>query len=269
MPRPSSSRYLCWFLLALLGIPWQGTAQTGSRPSGTLNVFAAASLTDAFQEIAQTLKQQYPDLQVVYNFGGSQALRTQIEQGAQADIFASADGRQMEQARQNGVVQGEAPIFVKNRLVVIVPHDNPARLETFQDLARAGVKLDLAASQVPVGNYSREAIAKANAAYGADFSTRVQHNIVSEENNVKQVVLKVQLGEVDAGIVYISDVIPQVRRAIRTIPIPDAYNRLASYPIAITKDINNRLAAETFIAFILSESGQAILKKHNFLSIND
>lgn len=269
MPGPSSSRSLCWFLLVWLWMPWQGMAQTKTSPSGTLNVFAAASLTEAFKEIAQALEKHYPGLRIVYNFAGSQALRTQIEQGAQADIFASADGRQMEQARQNGVTQGETPIFVKNRLVVIVPHDNPAGIQTFQDLARPGMKLDLAAAQVPVGNYSREAIEKASAAYGADFATQVRQNIVSEENNVKQVVLKVQLGEVDAGIVYISDVILQVRQAIHTIPIPDAYNRIATYPIAITKDVKNRLAAEAFIAFVLSEPGQAILKAHNFLSIND
>lgn len=257
-------------LLALLLIPWsRGRAQTAPPLTGMLTVFAAASLSEPFQEIGKELERTYQGLHVMYNFAGSQALRTQLEQGASADVFASADGPQMELAKQNNVVQGETPIFVKNRLMVIVPHNNPGNVKEFRDLAKPGVKLDLAAPPVPVGNYSRQAIQKASQVYGADFATQALGNIVSEENNVKQVVLKIQLGEADAGIVYMSDVTPKVRRDVLTIPIPDAYNRIASYPIALTKEVQNRAAAEAFMRFVLSEPGQAILKAHNFISIKD
>jgi molybdate transport system substrate-binding protein len=240
-------------------------AQETARPTGELMVFAAASLTEPFTEIGKRLEMSNPGLKVVYNFGGSQALRTQLEQGAQADVFVSADAVQMELAQKSNVAQGDTPIFVKNRLVVIVPKANPGKVGEFRDLAKSGLKLDLANSKVPVGNYSRQAISKAGADYGADFEQNVLRNIVSEEENVKQVVTKIQLGEADAGIVYVSDVTPKVSKDIMTVPIPDSYNQLATYPISLTKGVTNRAAAEAFIAFVLSAEGQAILKAHNFI----
>lgn len=263
----------CRWLPSLLLLPLlllevgNSVAQETSRLSGELTVFAAASLTEPFTEIGKRLELSHPGLKVIYNFGGSQTLRTQLEQGAHADIFASADAVQMELAKTSGVVQGETPLFVKNRLVVIVPKANPGKVMEFRDLARPGVKLDLANSKVPVGNYSRQTLSKASTEYGADFEKQALANIVSEEENVKQVVTKVQLGEADAGIVYVSDVTPRVSKDVQTIAIPDAYNQLASYPIALTKDVTNRAAAEAFIAFVLSAEGQAILKAHNFIPV--
>jgi molybdate transport system substrate-binding protein len=244
-------------------------AQETPRPSGELSVFAAASLTEPFTEMGKRLEMSYPGLKVVYNFGGSPALRTQLEQGAHADIFASADAVQMEQAKKSEVVQGETPIFVKNRLVVITPKANPGKVAEFRDLAKPGLKLDLANAKVPVGNYSRQAFSKASAEYGADFEKSVLGNIVSEEDNVKQVVTKVQLGEADAGIVYVSDVTPKVSKDVLTVVIPDAYNQLATYPIALTKGVQNRAAADVFISFVLSAEGQVILKAHNFIPVKE
>jgi len=244
-------------------------AQERSTVTGELMVFAAASLTEPFTEIGKRLELSHPGLKVVYNFGGSQALRTQLEQGAHADVFASADAVQMDQAKKSNVVQGESPIFIKNRLVAIVPKDNKAKIATFCDLGKPGVKLDLANAKVPVGNYSRQAIAKANAECGADFEQRTLKNLVSEEENVKQVVTKVQLGEADAGIVYVSDVTPKVSKDLHAIVIADAYNQLATYPIALTKEVKNQAAAEAFIKFVLSAEGQAILKAHSFLPLKE
>ena len=255
--------------------PWSALAfdtayaQETPRPSGELSVFAAASLTEPFTEIGKRLEMSYPGLKVVYNFGGSQALRTQLEQGAHADIFASADGVQMEQAKQSGIVQGETPIFVKNHLVVITPKANPGKVTEFRDLAKPGLKLDLANAKVPVGHYSRQAITKAAADYGADFEKNVLGNIVSGEENDKQVVTKVQLGEADAGIVYVSDVTPKVSKDVLTVAIPDAYNPLAAYPIASTNGVQNRAAADVFISFVLSAEGQAILKANNFIPVKE
>jgi len=244
-------------------------AQEQSTVAGELTVFAAASLTEPFTEIGKRLELSHPGLKVVYNFGGSPALRTQLEQGALADVFASADAVQMEQAKKSNVVQGESPIFVKNRLVAIVPKDNKAKITTFCDLGKPGVKLDLANAKVPVGNYSRQAITKANTECGADFEQRTLKNLVSEEENVKQVVTKVQLGEADAGIVYVSDVTPRVSKDVQAVAIADTYNQLATYPIALTTDVKNRPAAEAFIGFVLSVEGQAILKAHNFLPLKE
>jgi molybdate transport system substrate-binding protein len=257
-----------WVLLLLVCVGGAG-AQSSPQPTGELTVFAAASLTEAFREIAQHMESIYPGLKILYNFGGSPTLRTQIEQGAHADIFASADATQMDLAQKSGVIQGERPVFVKNRLVIIVPSTNPGKVTEFRDLARPGLKLDLTAPQVPVGNYSRQAIHKASADYGADFERRVLSNLVSEEGNVKQVVTKVQLGEADAGIVYVSDVTPQVRTEVLTVPIPDTYNQIATYPIALTQRLRNRPAAEAFMAFVLSSAGRAILKVHNFIPVEE
>jgi molybdate transport system substrate-binding protein len=265
--RVPSKRVL--FFLTVFALSWgsvcESLAQDAVRPTGELTVFAAASLTEPFTEMGKRLAMSHPGLRVAYNFGGSQALRTQLEQGAQADVFVSADAVQMEHAKKSGVVQGESPIFVKNRLVVIVPKGNPGKVATFRDLAKPGLKLDLANAKVPVGNYSRQAFTKASAEYGADFEQQALANVVSEEENVKQVVTKVQLGEADAGIVYVSDVTPKVSEDVQTIAIPDTYNQIASYPIALTKDGKNKAAAEAFVAFVLSLEGQAILKAHNFI----
>lgn len=247
------------------------SVQAEEQPAvtGELLVFAAASLTEPFTEIGKRLELSHPGLKIIYNFAGSPALRTQLEQGAHADVFASADTAQMEQAKQSGVAQGDSPIFVKNRLVVIVPKANPAKLSEFRNLANPGIKLDLANAKVPVGNYSRQAISKAKNDYGVDFEKQALANIISEEDNVKQVVTKVQLGEVDAGIVYVSDVTPKVSKEIQTIPIPEAYNQVATYPIALTKEVENNPAAQTFIAFVLSVEGQALLKAHNFIPMHE
>ncbi|MGE3541271.1 MAG: molybdate ABC transporter substrate-binding protein [Candidatus Tectimicrobiota bacterium] len=244
-------------------------AQTPAAPTGELVVFAAASLTEPFNEIGRRLESLYPGLRVLYNFGGSPILRMQLEQGAQADVFVSADLAQLQVAQSSHVVQGEAPVFVRNRLVVIVPRDNPKQLRSFQDLASPGLKLSLAAPKVPVGSYSRQALSKAQADYGADFAARVLRNLASEEDNVKQVVTKVQLGEADAGIVYASDVTPRVSHDVRMLPIAEAYNQLATYPIALTAGVKNRQAADVFIAFVLAPEGQAILQSHHFLPVRD
>jgi molybdate transport system substrate-binding protein len=244
-------------------------AQEPSTVTGELTVFAAASLTEPFIEIGKRLELSHPGLKVVYNFGGSPTLRTQLEQGAYADVFASADAVQMEQAKKSNVVQGESSVFVKNRLVAIVPKDNKAKITTFCDLGKPGLKLDLANAKVPVGNYSRQAIAKASTECGADFAQRTLKNLVSEEENVKQVVTKIQLGEADAGIVYVSDVTPRVSRDVQAITIADAHNQLATYPIALTKEVRNRAAAQAFISFVLSAEGQAILKAHSFIPLKE
>jgi len=229
----------------------------------TLNVFAAASLTDAFTEIGENFQSANPGVQVTFNFAGSQALRTQIEEGAPADVFASASGKEMDALVTSAhVAESTAQVFLKNKLVVILPADNPARLEKLEDLAKPGTKLVLAAEEVPVGNYARQALDLMNSSFGTDFKDKVLANVVSNEDNVKQVVSKVQLGEADAGIVYTSDAIAAPE--LKTIEIPTELNVIASYPIAPVAESESADLATAFIDYVLSSEGQAILQKWGF-----
>jgi molybdate transport system substrate-binding protein len=233
----------------------------------SLTVFAAASLTDAFTAVGQRFEQEHAGVTVKFNFAGSQALATQMEQGASADVFASADQRWMLYAEQRHLLGAPARVFARNRLVVITPRANPGYIDKLQDLARPGLKLVLAAAQVPVGSYSREALRRLGASpgFGADYGTRVLANLVSEEENVKGVVAKVQLGEADAGIVYATDVTRAIQSQLRVLEIPEASNPIAEYPVAPTAAGQKELAA-AFIDLLLSPSGQALLAARGFLA---
>lgn len=247
--------------------PTQAPAVPTSAPgfSGTLTVFAAASLTASFAELGHAFEAANPGSKVVFNFAGSQDLRTQLEQGARADIFASADAKNMEQAREKNLIGGEARTFARNRLIIIAPRDNKAGVKEPQDLAKTGLKLDIADASVPVGSYTLQMLDKlaADAAYGAGFKTKVLANVVSKENNVKQVVSKVVLGEADAGVVYSTDAQADAAK-LTAIAIPDPFNVIATYPIALVKGAGNAPAAQAFIDLLMSPPGQAILAKYGF-----
>ena len=256
----------------LLGVMlWLGlvghAGATASQPNGEVIVLAATSLTEPFVEMARRIRDVYPDLSIVYNFAGSQALRTQLEQGAAADVFASANTVQMQHAAESGLIEGSPEVFVRNTLSVIVPRANPGGVNSLADLAKQGLKLTLAGPQVPVGRYSREVLQAAQPDYGTDFAARVLGNLVSEETSVKQVLVKVRLGEADAGIVYVSDVSENALRDVSPVPIPDAYNRLASYPVAAAQAARNPSGAAAFIRFVLSPAGQTILEAYGFIPV--
>lgn len=257
---------LLWAALVLLAVP-QLVGQSGQSKPSLLTVYAAASLADAFGELGDRLEREHPGLTVRFNFAGSQQLAAQLEAGAPADVFASADERWMRHAKEKNLVTGETPVFARNRLVVIVPRTNPAQIASLQDLARRGTKIVMAAKAVPVGNYSREAIQNlaGAAGYPAEYDRRVLANVVSQEENVKGVVAKVQLGEADAGVVYRSDVNPAVARHVRVLDIPDPYNVIASYPIAVLKTASNPETARLFLELVLSASGQSALQRHGLL----
>jgi molybdate transport system substrate-binding protein len=227
-----------------------------------LTVFAAASLTDAFQEIGQVFEAAQPGVRVIFNFAGSQQLALQIEQGAEADVFASADQRHVDKLVAAGLIASDASqVFAHNRLVVVLPGDNPGQIETLKDLARPGLKLILAGEQVPAGNYARQVLGKLSAdpAYGPGFQDAVLRNVVSNEENVRQVVAKVQFGEADAGIVYLSDLTSGSVLSLRQIDIPDRFNVTATYPIAVLKAAPHAGLARQFVQFVLSPDGQRIL----------
>lgn len=233
---------------------------------GELTVFAAASLTDAFTEIASTLEAAHPGLTITFNFAGSQALVTQLSEGAHADVFASASAAQMTAAVKAGVIASDPVVFTQNRLAVVVPKENPAGIESLAELANDGVKLVLAQPEVPVGQYARQAVCNASfdaSTYGEAFAAAVGENIVSEEDNVKAVLAKVQLGEADAGIVYTTDVTSDAADDVMLIEIPAAVNVIATYPVAPVAGGNTELA-NAFIAYLLGPDGQAVLAKHGF-----
>jgi molybdate transport system substrate-binding protein len=241
---------------------------TSDELSGELIVFAAASLTDVFGEIATAFQAQHPDTTIVYNFAGSQQLAQQLGQGAPADIFASANGTQMNVAIEAGrVVSGTQRTFVRNRLVVIYPADNPAGITTLQDLATPGLILVLAAAEVPVGAYSSDFFNKASVTveFGNAYRESVLSNVVSYEENVRSVLSKVVLGEADAGIVYSSDVFGDSAEQVGQIEIPDELNTVASYPIATVEDSANPAAAQAFMEYLLGAEGQTLLAAYGFI----
>jgi molybdate transport system substrate-binding protein len=184
-------------------------------------------------------------------------------------VFASADQAQMDNARQGGVIDGPDTTFAGNRLVVITPRNNPAGIQSAADLARPGVKFVTAAPEVPIGVYTQNMFDKMSqiSAFGEDFKDRANANIVSREPNVRQVVAKVQLGEADAAVCYLTDVTPQAAPDLLTIPIPDDLNTLASYPIALVVGGAQAELGQKFIDLITSPDGQSMLQKWNFTPI--
>lgn len=237
-------------------------------PEITISVMAAASLSEAFTEMGALFEDEHPNVEVELNFAGSQQLAQQLTQGAVADVYASANQKQMDEVIRAGrVIKQDVIIFALNRLVVIYPRDNPGGIQEIRDLTRPGLKLVFAASEVPVGQYSLEFLDKANQDEGfeADFKKNVLANIVSYEENVKAVLTKVALGEADAGIVYTSDVTGNVNNQVGQIPILDAHNVIAVYPIAHIKDSPQNDTAQAFVKLVLSSKGQALLKQHGFI----
>lgn len=242
-------------LLALALLVAVAACAAAPAPPKELTVFAASSLTDVFNEIGPA----FPYARVTFNYGATTQLRTQLEQGATADIFASANVQQMDLAALNGVVVGERPVFARNKLVVIT---STPSLERLEDLTRPGLKLVITQRDVPVGVYTREALAKmsADARFGEEYGDRVLVNVVSEEANVRQLVAKVQLGEADAAWVYATDAPGQ-----RTIAVPDRYNTIAEYPVALAKSSREPELAQAFVGYLLAAEGKAALRKHGFV----
>jgi molybdate transport system substrate-binding protein len=240
-----------------------------SKPNKTtLTVFAAASLTESFTEMAATFEADHPQVKLLLNFAGSNSLRLQIEQGARPDVFASANTHHMDTVFQANLVDQPA-IFAHNQLIAIVPADNPASVVTLADLAEPGLKLVLAGPEVPAGRYARQVLnnLSTNPSLGQDFGGLVLSNVVSDEETVKAVVAKVLLGEADAGIVYTSDVTPAVADQVITLTIPAEYNVIADYPISVATDSYQPELAQEFINFVLSARGQAIMADHGFQPI--
>lgn len=275
--KKSTFSFLCLAVIALFLTACGNLATTGGNTTATpaasspvtLSVFAAASLTKSFNALANKYHQLHPNVSIRFDYDSSSVLEQQLASGAPADIFASADTANMQKASQDRLVNS-SQVFARNRLVVILPVSNPAHIVTLQDLARPGVKVDLAAASVPVGKYARQVLDNLGKSpdYGSVYEAAVLKNVVSEEENDQAIVQKVQLGEADAGIVYVSDMNPATVLQLTELSIPDGFNVIASYPIAVVKTSTQRSEAGAFIQYILSPDGQAILKEYNFIPIH-
>ncbi len=243
---------------------------TTDNSEKTITVLAAASLTEPFTELGKVFESENLGIKVIFSFAGSQQLAQQIAEGAPADVFASASVKYMDAIVSADKVNTEKVLtFVKNKLVVIFPADNPAGILTLADLAKPGIKLDLAAAEVPVGKYSLDFLDKASKdpSFPIQFKETVLQNVVSYEDNVKTVLTKVRLGEVDAGIVYSSDSSGKDVSEIGRLDIPEELNVIASYPIAPLSHSENPDLAQAFIGLVVSPQGQAILANFGFVTI--
>jgi len=254
---------LRFIMMAVVGI--LAACSSPSGPQRDLTVFAASSLTDALEEVGAAFQRERPDVRISFNFAGSSTLRTQLELGARADLFASADIPQMDLLQRADALLDTPETFAANSLVLIVPEGSDT-VRTTADMADPGVRLALALSDVPVGAYALIALERMGASTGYDdgFYRRAVDNVVTQETNVRRVLTKVALGEVDAGIVYLSDVAGDRARGVEAIPLTQGHNVTALYPVAVLRDAREPALARQFVSFLFSPTAQAILAEHGF-----
>jgi molybdate transport system substrate-binding protein len=232
-------------------------AQPSPTPqvSGSLTVLAAASLTQAFTRIGSDVHAKYPGIDVKFSFAGSPTLVTQIQQGAPADVFASADQANMQKVVTGGFNMGTPVVFAHNKLEIAVQAGNPKHVTSVSDLANPAIKVDVCAPGVPCGTYSTTTFGKAG----------VKVTPVSQETAVTAVLTKVGLGEADAGIVYVTDV-KSAGSQVEGVLIPDNLNTTAEYPIAELKTTQSEPAAKAFVDYVVGTQGQKTLASFGFLS---
>lgn len=253
------SRRICVLVSALTvlvgacGSSGGTAASSPSSLSGTISVFAAASLTNSFFALGKSFQQAHPSVAILTNFAGTPTLVTQIEQGAQADVFASADTTNMAKLTTDGLTTGSSPIFAHNKLEIVVAPGNPKGITGLADLAKPGLIYITEGPSVPAGKYALQALAMAG----------VKVTPKSLETAVTGVISKIELGEADAGIVYTTDV-QAAGTKVQGVPIPDAQNVIATYPISAVKGSKNLDVANAFIAYILSDAGQTTLATFGF-----
>jgi molybdate transport system substrate-binding protein len=251
-------RILVVAVCAALAAPACGSTAAPNGGGITLTVLAAASLTEAFERIGADFEATEDGVAVRFSFGPSDGLAQQIQAGAPADVFASASPMWMDAiAKDPGVA--DRTDFARNRLVIVTPRDDPAGVGSVEDLAHPGLKLVLASEGVPAGDYAREILRNAG------IADRALANVVSNEEDVKGVLQKIALGEADAGIVYVTDVTPQVRDRVDEVAIPDPVNVIATYPIAVVASTRRAMLAREFVDYVAGPKGGAVLADVGFL----
>lgn len=246
------------------------TAPASEIPASTaesveLIVFGAASLKGALEQAKAAYEATNAGTTLTISTDSSSALETQIEQGAPADVFLSADRTNPQKLVDAGLADGAAVTFAGNELTVVVPADNPAGISSPADLAKAGVKVIAAGDKVPITKYATQLIGNLakEAGYPADFVAAYTASIVSKEDNVKAVIAKIELGEGDAGIVYVTDA--KASTKVKTVDVPDSANVPATYDAVVVKASANAAAARAFLDWFAGPAGQAILAGLGFL----
>jgi molybdate transport system substrate-binding protein len=237
----------------------------------TLTVFAAASLSGAFNETIADYEALHPNVNIMPTYAGTQVLVTQVQNGAPGDVFASASTSYMNTLVKGGyMVNSSVANFTENKLALIVPTNNPANISGLSDLNKSGVKIVICAPSVPCGSYTLQVLNKTanNSAYGPAFKTGVMANVVSQETDVNSAVSKIALGEADVAFVYQSDVPASMQGQVKVITLPDNVNVLAVYPIGVLSQSKNQAVAQDFENYVLSANGTAILDKYHFIRLN-
>jgi molybdate transport system substrate-binding protein len=229
-------------------------ASAQKKPSGEITVFAAASLTESFDAMAKQFQKQYPDIDVRFSYDASSNLATQINQGAPADVFASADADNLQKTIDAETVTPPPVVLARNRLEIAVEKGNPKKIKSLADLQKPGLVVVLCADQVPCGKYAAQSLEMAG----------VTVSPASKEENAKATLSKVSIGEADASIVYVTDV-RAAKGTTSGVKIADKVNVIATYPMAVVKQSQNGTAAKAWVKFVTSKEGQAILRKFGFL----
>ncbi|MFN2339937.1 MAG: molybdate ABC transporter substrate-binding protein [Halanaerobium sp.] len=239
------------------------TSKLGAE-AARIRVMAAASLTEVFTELVEEFE-ELMEVDVELNFAGSQALYSQITMGVGADIFASANLEYMEQLENSDIVE-KPEIFAKNRLIIVVRKDM-RRLAKLDDLEAEDLKLVIADESVPVGTYTLEMLTNKQSKpdTDSDFKDNFMARVVSKEVDVKNVLNKVYLKEADAGVVYQTDITARIESEFTTVEIPEDFNVIASYPIAVLNSSQNKKIAQKFIDYLYSEAGEKIIDKYGFI----
>ncbi|HXX55928.1 MAG TPA: molybdate ABC transporter substrate-binding protein [Methanoregula sp.] len=237
---------------------------------GNLIVFTAASLTGASPAIGSSFTAAYPGHKIAFNLDGTQALKTQVESGAYADIFISASNSYTNTLKNEGYfINSTVHPLTTNYLIVILPAGNPGNIQSLADLAKPGVKIDMEAKEVPAGTVTIQTIGNlANTTYGNEWQTALFKNVVSYETSEPAVATKVSLGEVDAGFVYESTFTAAPKNTLMAIAIPKPQNVLQTYTIGVLKESTNQAVATEFEQFMLSPAGQQVLTNYGFRPVS-
>ncbi|MBY0095791.1 molybdate ABC transporter substrate-binding protein [Mesobacillus maritimus] len=258
------------FVLAFMVVTYGVTSKSATGEVGSqTEMFAlvAANATDPFNKLIVEFEQDHPDVKAEATYAGTQIIRTQLEQGAKADLFLSADLEHIEAVKEQGLIEEFFPVS-NNHLVIVVPKENKVGIESLEDLGNKEMKLVIGTDTVPIGRYTRDVIKKATVAYGDGFDEKVMDNVVSLETNVKQVLQKVSLGEAEAGIVYTTDVTPEFLKTVQVIEIPEDLNIVATNYISVVTKAPNKEFAEEFMQMMLSDRGQTVFAEYNYDPLN-
>jgi molybdate transport system substrate-binding protein len=252
--RPARLGILAGTLAAVLALAGCGGSSSGDSGSGkSITVYAAASLTSPFQKIADTFQKDHPGTTVKLSFGGSSDLVSQIQNGAPADVFASADTANMDKLTAGHLTDGTPQPFATNHLEIAVPPGNPAGVHSFADLAKPGLQLVVCAPEVPCGAAAQQVAQQAG----------VTLKPVSEEQSVTDVLAKVTSGEADAGLVYVSDV-QAAGKQVDGVPFRESSSVTNTYPIAVVKGSPEAALAREFVAAVTGSGGQRVLRAAGF-----